>query len=123
MELHKAGRFHILPPPIETLVSGGLSSDFWCQLLSHGEDPTKASSNTAFSVTPTFHNIDGLKDAVLAKLPELKEVSPLSLTVYAHDAATGSWKEAEEDSPLVANDTKTASILLCCDRSIKYRNC
>eukprot|EP00760_Papus_ankaliazontas_P021454 PhM_4_TR18691/c3_g1_i1/m.98769 len=110
MELHKAGRFHILSPPAsETLVSGGLSSNFWCQLLSHSEDPTKASTTTVFKINlTTSQDIDALKDAVLAKLPELKEVSPLSLTVYAHDAATGSWKEAEVDSPLVANNTKTA---------------
>ena len=74
------------------------------------DDPTKASKATAFRVTPAIADMDGLKDAVKAKMSNtLKDVDAVMLKVYAHDAATGGWVEVTKAStPLAPNDEETA---------------
>ena len=81
---------------------------FWVQLTT--SDPTQQSKAVAFQVTPVIANIDGLKDAVKAKLPNaLKDVDAVMLKVYAHDAATGGWVEVMKASTLLApNEEETA---------------
>ena len=83
---------------------------FWARLLvSSFVDPAVPSTATAFMVTPTMINVDGLKDAVKLKVPEeLSGVSVLRLKVWAHDAACNQWVPVDEDCALVANDTATA---------------
>ena len=83
---------------------------FWARLLvSSFVDPAVPSTATAFMVTPTMTNVDGLKDAVKLKVPEeLSGVSVLRLKVWAHDAACNQWVPVDEDCALVANDTATA---------------
>ena len=69
------------------------------------EDPTQHSKAVAFRVTPDIPDIDGLKDAVKAKVPEkLVGIASIDLKVYAFDATTGGWVEATEPwAPLTAN--------------------
>ena len=56
----------------------------------------------AFQVTPTSNTIDGLKDAIKAKKPSLKDVDADRLTIYTR-CATGRWTEMDEpDAPLQA---------------------
>ena len=82
---------------------------FWAQLMLPAEDPTLPSKAVAFRVTPAIADIDGLKKAVKAELPNaLKDVDAVMLKVYAHDA-TGAWVEVTEPwAPLTANTGETA---------------
>ena len=81
----------------------------WAQLVLPAEDPTQQSKAVAFQVTPAIANIDGLKKAVKAEVPEkLVGIASIDLKVYAHDDATGAWVEVPEDAPLVANVKATA---------------
>ena len=82
---------------------------FWVQLINVTDDPTQHSKAVAFQVTPAIANIDGLKDAVKAKNPQLGAVPAWAFKVYAHDDATGAWVEVTEPwAPLTANTEETA---------------
>ncbi len=61
-------------------------------------DPTKPSTATAFRVTPAIPDIDGLKDAVKAKIPEkLVGVASIDLKVYAC-IGEGAWAQVTKAS-------------------------
>ena len=80
---------------------------FWVRLLTvPASDPAVSSTATAFLVAPTVGVVDGLKDAVVAKM-RLGVAAPL-LEVWAHDAVTKRWVPVDEDAVLVANDKATA---------------
>ena len=81
----------------------------WVRIV-HKDDPTKASKATAFQVTPVIPNIDGLKKAVKAEVPEkLVGIASIDLKVYAHDAAAGAWVDVPKASaPLTSNTEETA---------------
>ena len=82
-------------------------SAFWARLLdASSADPAVQSTTIAFKVTPLAADVDGLKDAVAAKM-RLSVAAPL-LKVWAHDAASNRWVHVDEDSALVANDKATA---------------
>ncbi len=81
-------------------------SAFWARLLVASADPAVQSSVTAFKVVPLTVDVDGLKDAVAAKM-RLGVAAPL-LEVWAHDAASNRWVPEDEDSALVANEKATA---------------
>ena len=86
-------------------VSQGAVKNVWVQLV---DDPTMPSTATAFMVSPTVGNIDGLKKAVQAGCKEAGEtVDPLKMKVYAC-IAEGVWEEVAEDAPLVANAKSSA---------------
>ena len=94
------------PPPGPSVVAGS-PAVFWVRLFQvPPTDPTVPSTVTAFMVTPTMTNVDGLKDAVAAKMM-LGLAAPL-LEVWAHDAASNRWVTVDEDSAVVANDKATA---------------
>ena len=78
----------------------------WVQLV---DDPTKPSTATAFMVSPTVGNIDGLKKAVKAEVEANTgdRVNALTMKVYAR-IAEGVWEEVAEDAPLVANAKSSA---------------
>ena len=114
-ELNRTNAFHVIsefedrigmpnvvvpPPP-----PAPITTTFWAQLMLPAEDPTQCSKAVAFQVTPVIANIDGLKKAVKAEVPEkLVGIASIDLKVYAHDAATGGWVEATEPwAPLTAN--------------------
>ena len=78
-------------------------SAFWARLVV--ADPAVQSTATAFKVVPLTADVDGLKDAVTAKM-RLGMAAPL-LEVWAHDAASNRWVTVDEDSALVANDKAT----------------
>ena len=81
-------------------------SAFWVRLLVVSSvDPAVQSTATAFKVVPLTADVDGLKDAVAAKM-RLSVAAPL-LEVWAHDAASNRWVTVDEDSALVANDKAT----------------
>ena len=80
---------------------------FWACLLDvSSEDPAVQSTATAFKVTPLAEDVDGLKDAVAAKM--MLGLAAPRLEVWAHDAASNRWVPVDEDSALVANDKATA---------------
>ena len=82
---------------------------FWVKIVP-ADDPTQHSKAVAFQVTPVIANIDGLKDAVKAKVPEkLVGIASIDLKVYAHDAAAGAWVDVPKASaPLTSNTEETA---------------
>ena len=80
---------------------------FWARLLvTSSPDPTVQSTATAFKVVPLAADVDGLRDAVVAKM-RLGFAAPL-LEVWAHDAASNRWVSMDEGSALVANEEATA---------------
>ena len=95
------------PPCKETPT---VPNTFWAQLMLPAEDPTLPSKAVAFRVTPAIPDIDGLKKAVKAEVPEkLVGIASIDLKVYAHDATTGKWVEVTEPwAPLAANTGETA---------------
>ena len=77
----------------------------WVQLV---DDPTKPSTATAFMVFPTVGIIDGLKKAVKAEKPSLKDIDADTFKVYAR-IAEGVWAEvARASTPLTANTEDSA---------------
>ena len=63
--------------------------------MSPAEDPTQHSKAVAFRVTPDIPDIDGLKKAVKAKVPEkLVGIASIDLKVYAFDA-TGAMRSVQ----------------------------
>ena len=119
-ELNRTNAFHVIsefedrigmpnvvvpPPPPATI-----TTTFWAQLVPPAEDPTQRSKAVAFRVKPDIPDIDGLKKAVKAEMPNaLKDVDAVMLKVYAHDAATGGWVEVMKASTLLApNEEETA---------------
>ena len=80
---------------------------FWARLLdASSADPAVQSTATAFKVTPLAEDVDGLKDAVAAKM--MLGLAAPRLEVWAHDAASNRWVLVDEDSAVVANDKATA---------------
>ena len=62
----------------------------------------KPSNATAFKVSPTANEIDGLKKAVKVENPQLGDIPAWSFKVYAR-IAEGVWAEVAEDAPLIEN--------------------
>ena len=82
-------------------------SAFWARLLdASSADPAVQSTTIAFKVTPLAADVDGLKDAVAAKM--LLSVAAPLLEVWAYNAVSQRWLPVDEDSALVANDKATA---------------
>ena len=81
----------------------------WVQLVDSPESAMKPSNATAFEVAPTRNDIDSLKDAVKAKIPEkLVGIASIDLKVYAR-IAEGVWEEVPRAStPLTANTEDSA---------------
>ena len=81
----------------------------WVQLVDSPESATNTSTATAFKVSPTANDIDGLKKAVQAKRAKAGVVvDPLTMKVYAC-IAEGVWAEVLEPwTPLTANTGLTA---------------
>ena len=99
-------RLVVLPHTMPTFTVEAPSA-FWVQLLVASADPAVQSTATAFKVVlPMPAYIDGLKDAVTAKM-RLGVSAPL-LEVWAHDAASNRWVHVDEASALVANKKATA---------------
>ena len=106
--LHKRARF--VSKAIGGTPPTPLPNTFWAQLVPPAEDPTQRPKAVAFQVTPAIANIDGLKKAVKAEVPEkLVGIASIDLKVYAHDAAAGGWVEVTKASaPLTPNTEDTA---------------
>ena len=107
--------FHLAEAPerigknVEDVSSGAApqTPQHWAQLLRSDEDPTQHSKAVAFQVTPAIANIDGLKDAVKAKVPEkLVGIASMDLKVYAHDATTGKWMDVPKASASLTSNTE-----------------
>ena len=80
---------------------------FWAQLINISEDATLPSKAVAFRVTPAIPDMDGLKKAVKAEMPNaLKDVDAVMLKVYAHDATTGKWVEVPKASASLEPNTE-----------------
>ena len=89
-------------------VPQGEVKNLWVQLVVSPENPTKPSTATAFKVSPKANDIDGLKDAVKAKNPQLGYIPSWSYKVYAR-IAEGVWEEVPRAStPLTANTEESA---------------
>ena len=91
---------------LSSMPAAKVPSAFWARLLDASADPAVQSTATAFKVVPLAADVDGLKDAVAAKM-RLGVAAPL-LEVWAHDAASNRWVLMDEDSAVVANDKATA---------------
>ena len=89
--------------------SAGGSHVHWVQLVDSPESAMKPSNATAFKVSPTSNDIDGLKKAVKAeKANALKAVDADTLKVYAR-IAEGVWAEVTKAStPLTGKTEETA---------------
>ena len=97
-------------PAGETLgVSDKAPPVVWVQLVDSPESAMKPSNATAFMVSPTANDIDGLKKAVKSEKPNaLKDVDADTLKVYAR-IAEGVWAEVPRAStPLTANTEDSA---------------
>jgi hypothetical protein len=89
----------------EKSVASAVKPIVWVKLLAHGEDPVNPSSSVAFTVLPATNNVDGLKKAVKALIPEkLVGVAVVDLKVYAYDARKGEWKLQNPDADVHSND-------------------
>jgi hypothetical protein len=105
-QLNRANAFCVIPEAEDRLGVPNVVQTpkfVWVQLLPDTDDATKPSTAVAFEVSPTRNNIDSLKDAVKAKIPEkLVGIASIDLKVYAC-IAEGVWAEVDEDAPLREN--------------------
>ena len=81
---------------------------FWVRLIEVGDDPAVASGAVAFLVAPLVGVVDGLKDAVKGKVPEMVKGTVIGLRVWGCDTAAMRWAPMPEDADLVPNGMATA---------------
>lgn len=103
MSLLGAGVLQAIRQCLENEIGHPHTTVTWVQLVLDN------TAGPAFMVTPTIHNIDGLKKAVKAEDPSLKDIAAHTLIVQAYGKEKGDWIPVTKAStPLVPNTEETA---------------